>query len=160
MTDLQQQNHYLQQRLAAAEQRIASLTREQSVAERDEISATMTRWDTVAALFGETASRPVPGESAVQYRRRQLENFKRHSPRFRAADLSRLDSSAIAPVESEIVRDAEHAAFSGVGLPPGKLVARTVRENGRDVIKFTGDPMGWMSEFMLEGVPCAWPGGR
>ena len=152
MTDLAAENRYLNARLADAERRIAALTREPSASERDEISAAMTRADAVAALYGTTASRPVPGESATAYRKRLLQTFKAYSPRFKDADMTRLDAATVPAIEHHVFADAEASARSGAAIPPGRLVAVTERMDGRDVTKFLGDPLGWMAPFMLDGV--------
>jgi hypothetical protein len=151
---------HLRRELEYTRQRVSELTREQTPAERNQIAAAMARADSVARLFGETASAPIPGEREMDYRRRLLETYKRHSSRFANTDLSRLDSSAVAPIEDHVYSDAEAAARTGAGIPAGTLVPVVERVNGRDVTRYVGDPAAWMSPFMTEGTTCAWPGGR
>lgn len=142
---------YLRAQVAEAERRIRALTREQSIDERNEIAQAMTRADGVAAYYGHRAPPPIPGETASQYRCRLLESFKKYSPRFKAADLSRLDAAMIPSVEDYVYHDAQASAVRSESHAAGTLTPVTTHEAGRAITRFCGDPLGWMAPFMRGG---------
>ena len=144
----QQENDRLREQIRQMEMRINRLRLEQPVAERDALAAAQTRADSVAAKFGTNASAPVPGETSFQYRRRLLGNFARYSDQFAGTDVSRLDATALAPIEDVIYADAAAKASDPASYAPGTLVPVETFENGRHVTRFNGDIGSWMQHFM------------
>lgn len=146
------ENESLKARLEAVEGVVAHLTRETPAEERNALAAAQARADGIAGLFGERAAAPMPGESSTDYRKRLVAKFKQHSPKFADADLSRLDAAVLGPIEDIIYNDAASAAKNPTRAGHGVVIPITTRENGRDVTRFTGDPLGWMAPFMLDGI--------
>src|SRR5690349_3320269 len=104
-----EENRYLKAQLADLEHRISSLQRSPSVEERDEIAEATARCDSVARLYGTTASAPVPGETPLAYRRRLAAHYQRYSKTFASARLDSLDANTFAPVEATIFAEAASA---------------------------------------------------
>jgi hypothetical protein len=71
-----------------------------------ELTDAQRRADAVAHLFGQQAPRPMAGELPIEYRRRILREFQRHSPEFKAVDLKTLKGDVLSAVESRIYADA------------------------------------------------------
>ncbi len=137
----------LRRQIANLERQIASVQWSPTAAERDQIAQAYSRADSVAKMYGRTASAPIPGERALSYRRRLVAPFQEHSDRFRNTRLEALDISAFAPIEEMIYKDAEVAVRHSASHTPGSLTAVTTREGGRDIVKFYGDPSAWMGAF-------------
>jgi hypothetical protein len=133
------------------ERQLAALQRPRSDQESAQIAAAHARADAMAAQFGGRASPPIPGETALQYRRRMLAQYQKYSPRMANAQLAGCNDAALGAVEDVVYVDAQTAARNAVGLE-GKLIPHTFMENGRMVTEFTGDPMAWMSPMMTYGV--------
>ena len=144
------ENDRLRAQVRGMEDRLRRLTDERPAAERDELAGAYARADSVARMFGSTASAPVPGESSLAYRKRLLAPLMRHT-RFKDARLDRLDASAFAPIEDIVYNDAVATAKGPEAHAPGTLIPIVTRENGRDVTRFTGDIMSWMAPFMSPG---------
>ena len=145
---VQTENALLREQIRQMETRINRLRLEQPAAERDALAAAQTRADSVASLFGTKASAPVTGETSFQYRRRLLGHFAKHSPRFAGADTSRLDATALGPIEDVVYADAAAKASDPASYAPGELRAITTQENGRTVTRYVGDIGSWMTPFM------------
>jgi hypothetical protein len=136
-------------RILALEARLKSMTTEVPADERNALALAQSRADTVAAMFGDRASPPIPGERPVDYRKRLLGRFQKHSERFKDSRLDSLDQAMLGPIEDIVYADAIQAAKSpDVGSAPGLLIPITTREGGRDVTRFNGDIMGFMAPFM------------
>ena len=140
-----------ERRIFDLERRVANVQRPQSDAEMNAIAAAMTRADAVARLYGTTASRPVPGESGLAYRKRLAANFAQHT-RFAGSRFDSLDAAAFGAIEEVVYQDATHAAWSNDRAQPGQLIpVQTVDAAGRTFTKFIGDPAVWMAPFMTNG---------
>lgn len=60
-------------------------------------------------------------------------------------------------MENRAYNDAKHAARTGAGIPPGRLVSVTERENGRDVTVYVGDPLAWvLADWERMGTALRW----
>ncbi len=143
-----QERTYLLARLADAERRVAGLRREQTADERDQLAEAQVRADGVARLFGQRALPPLPGESPLRYRQRLATALQKHSPRFASARLDGLDSATLAGIENEIYSDASGAAHRGDDLPGRLVPVQEIDVAGRQITRFTGDPLAWMAPFM------------
>ena len=141
-------NADLAARLARAEAAITAMTTETPASERNALAEAQARADSVAGLFGKRASAPVPGERAVDYRKRQLNTFKTHSSRFANSNLSTLDEAMLGPIEDIVYADAVTAAKAPDAGGAGILIPITEKMGAREITRFTGDPMAWMQHFM------------
>ena len=111
------------------------------------------RADSVWSLFGKSAPRPLPGESVLQYRRRNAVALKSHSTAYKDADLSIIPDTDAGRVlfdniEKAIYNDAEAAGRNPVDIPADTLRSHVrTDETGRRVTSFQGRPGAWMSGF-------------
>lgn len=105
--------------------------------------------DSVAAAFGDSASRPLQGESLLAYRKRLASKFQAHSKQFKDVKLSSIaDASLFDAVEAGIYADALEAAKSPASVPMGMLFERTRSDAaGRKISEFTGHPSAWTNQF-------------
>jgi len=141
-------NAELSDRLAALESFMREQTRELSASERDALATTQARWDSVAAMFGDRAPQPIGGESSLAYRKRNMERFKKHSPKFKDSRFDSADAGMIDAIEEIIRNDAISAARTPAQAGAGILVPTVTQAGGREITRFYGDPMSWMQHFM------------
>lgn len=135
----------LKRQLAALTARFTPVSAE----ERNALAMAQSRADGIAGLFGQRASAPVPGETAVEYRRRLAGEFKQHSPKLKDKSLASLDADMLGMVEEQIYADAASAARSPDRAGIGVLIPiREPDETGRVITRYTGDNMAWMQFFM------------
>lgn len=108
------------------------------------------RADNAFAAWGERAPRSLDGETPIAYRKRLLGFHKKHSARYKDADLSLVtDPTILGQVEAQIYADSAQAAVSPESVPEGMLRMVTHRDdNGCTVRKFYGHPSAWMSNWM------------
>lgn len=104
--------------------------------------------DQVAQAFGDSAPRPLQGETLVGYRKRLVQKFQKHSAQYKAIDLSTVnDPAMLAIVEKQVYADAMDAANA-----PGE-VGTDLREivrtdtTGRKISTFVGHPSAWTNQF-------------
>ncbi len=147
---LEIENASLKSRVQAAEMRLHAM-RLQPDKERDELAYIQARMDGVARHFGTAVSAPVPGETALAYRKRLLRQYQKHSDRFATARLDSLDAGTLGPIEDLIIDDAIKKARDPNHYPAGTLIPIVTREGGRDVTRFAGDMLAWMAPFMTAG---------
>jgi hypothetical protein len=139
------QNTDLVKRLAAVE---ALMTREVPANERDALARTQARADSVACLTGERVAAPLPGETALAYRKRTLERFKSFSPTFKESRFDAYDDAALSLVEERIYNDAAEAFRKPATAQPGILFPMIESDSaGRQITRYGGDPNAWMSHF-------------
>ena len=139
-------------RLADIERRIGAMSRPMSGAERDDLARAQARADSVARMFGGSASAPLPGETSVDYRRRMAAKFAPYSKRFAGARFDALDAATLAPIEDMIYSDAVAAAKSPDRAQPGQIIpVQEVDMVGRTITRFIGDPLAWMAPMMSAG---------
>jgi hypothetical protein len=92
------------------------------------------RADSVANYWGDKASAPVPGETPIAYRRRQLETLRQHSPKFKGKSFATLPADALDMVEEQVYADAIAAAIDPANIPPGTLRAVSERDHAGRLI--------------------------
>jgi hypothetical protein len=143
------ENADLKARLLALEGTLKGLTAETPAAERDALATAQSRADSIAALFGDRASPPIPGENSLAYRRRLLSRFQRHSDRFKDKRFDSADSDTLSLVEDTVYADAANAAKSPGAEAIGRLIpVERTDAAGRRITSYNGDPMAWMRHFM------------
>lgn len=132
-------------RLAALDKRIPKIL---SDAELNDIADTQSRADSVCAGFGETAPRPIQGESPRAYRVRVASKLKVHSEAWKGVDLARADDAILDIAEKAIYADARAVADQPATVPEGQL-REVIRadDTGRRIKTYIGDPDTWMSDF-------------
>ena len=116
----------------------------------DSISTAQDRAHRALMAFGDSAPRPVDGESAESYRRRVLKRLQPKSRAWSEIDLSTLNGKALSIAESQIFADAEMAAREPGSVPEGVLIPTvTMDDTGRKITTFNGSPKAWMSSFTM-----------
>lgn len=123
-------------------------TREESAEEQNAKASAQARADSVAAMFGDRAPAPMPGETSLAYRRRMAQRFQKHSPTYKDSAVGAYDAAALASAEDRIYADAVNTARTTPAAAPGVLIPVVTREAGRDITRFHGDIGSWMQHFM------------
>lgn len=138
---------------AAIKSRIANieknLPKELTQEEQTALYDAQAKADSVYAAFGDSAPRPLNGESVLAYRQRLANKLKTHSKTYKDINLTAIsDAKLFGIAESAIYSDAMEAASHPVvdqkeGLR--KIVRRD--ETGRNIITFAGHPSAWTNQF-------------
>lgn len=146
------ENADLKAKLEAMNARITSLTTPLSVSDRDALSATQARWDSVAQMLGDSIPAPVHGESPIAYRQRLASRFQKHSERMKAVRLDSLDGAMLDMAEEQIRMDAQAFARSPAAMTVGKIQPRRYHDAaGRQITEYDGDMNAWLGFFKHEG---------
>jgi len=132
-------------RLAALEAKIPAQLTDAEVSAMGEIQA---RADTIYAAFGDSAPRPLQGETGLAYRKRLAKGLQTHSMAWKDVDLSALPENVVSVAEGAIYADAMTAARNPANVEVDQLRAVKTRDaTGRVVTSFVGEPRAWMSDF-------------
>ena len=122
---------------------------EKEEAERPKFADCQAKADSVMSAFGDSAPRPMQGESLMAYRQRLASKLKVHSADYKDINLNAIsDESLLAVAERRIYADAAGAARTSIDVPAGTLheVKETDRA-GRIISTFRGSPDAWMRQF-------------
>jgi len=142
------ENAELRLRLARMEGIIKSMTAETTPQERDELASAQSRADSVAAMYGDRAPAPIPGEKPVDYRKRLLAKFQRHSPAYNGVKFDAFDPATLGLVEERVYADAMTTARTSNDAQPGILIPVTKRDQaGREITTFHGDVGAFLAPF-------------
>jgi hypothetical protein len=142
----------LKAQLAALTNSMREVTRQTSAADRDALAQAQSRFDSIAAMHGERADPPLPGESPLSYRKRNLDRFKKHSAKFKESRFDSADAAMLEPIEKIIIDDAVEAARKDASGGAGLMFAENYHDDaGRKITKWHGDPMAWMQHFSTGG---------
>jgi hypothetical protein len=129
------------------------LTKRENDELRSRMAAMQCRADSIYAAFSESAPRFLDGETALAYQRRLLRDFQKHSPVYRNIDLRSIADPALLEAAATIIyADAMTANRNQQNqfARQGVLVERKRRDaTGREISEFYGDPLVWMSQFMM-----------
>lgn len=128
----------------------ARLPKELSDADYAAMADAQAKADEVFSAFGDSAPRPLNGESLVAYQKRLTTKLKGHSKAWKEIDLMKLDDGAFAIAQGQIYADAMSAAMHPTDLPANGLreIFKTDRA-GRRMSEFVGSPNAWMADFKL-----------
>jgi hypothetical protein len=144
---LQHQVDSLRARMWGVEQRLTPTPGDLAALDKAQ-----SRADSVANYFGEKASAPVPGETPLAYRRRQLDTLRQHSPKFKDKAFANAPADALEMIEEQVYADAIAAAIDPRNIPAGTLRAVSERDAaGRLVTRYFGDNAAWMAPMMAGG---------
>jgi len=111
-----------------------------SYADKDELASIQSRFDSLAARFGETIQPPLLGEKPSSYHRRIISRFQKYSDRCKNVKLDSLDSQSFPIIADQIYADAQSAASSASLSPSGGLRAETFTDfAGRKCTRYFGD---------------------
>jgi hypothetical protein len=129
------------------------LSRQPTMAERNEIAAARQRADGLYARLGRATPDILPGELPSAYRKRLAAGLKDLSPQLRRANLDAVPDAALGAVEDKIYQDALEASRQPAANPTGALRPHTYQDTtGHTVTEYFGDPMAWMVPFMANGA--------
>lgn len=149
------ENAEMKLRLARLEGMLKTMTTETSVADRNALGLAQSRADSVAAMFGDRAPPPIPGETPLDYRKRMLKRFQKHSPTFAQTRFDGFDLSTVESVEDRVYADAHASAKKPGEASAGVLIPVVTREGGRDVTRFHGDIGAFMAPFVPQEMQLA-----
>jgi hypothetical protein len=113
-----------------------------------DLAADQAAADSVYSLFGESAPRPLIGDSRTSYVLRNLERFKTHSADWKNVDLApvSVDERVLNIAADQIYAAARAAAANPANVPQGTLRAITTRTpTGHLETRFMGSPSAWMN---------------
>jgi 8-oxo-dGTP pyrophosphatase MutT (NUDIX family) len=109
--------------------------------DRKAFADSQARADAVYQVHGDSAPRPMLGESVLAYRKRLASKFKSCSNEFKDVDLGVINDSALLSIaERNIFEAAKEAALHPVGLPSGVLreMVRVDSATGQRTVTFYG----------------------
>jgi hypothetical protein len=120
----------------------------------DQFAAFQARVDSVASLFGQSAGRPIHGETLGAFKRRSVRPWQSLSPTFRDVDLrvlQKADGIAFNAAINDILKYADAEGRRPTRVPLGVLIERSETKRGHIHTKFYGSPKSWMAPFMVPG---------
>ena len=128
------------------------ISRQPTMAERNEIAAARQRVDGLYARLGRSTPETLPGELPAAYRARLAAGLQDLSPQLRRTNMDAVPDAALGAVEDRIFQDALAASRQPTVNPPGALRPHTYQDvTGHTVTEYFGDPMAWMAPFMAQG---------
>jgi len=132
--------------IAALERR---LPKELSDADYHAMADAQAKADAVYSAFGDSAPRPLNGESLLAYRTRLARGLQKHSDQWKEVPLRGMDKAVFEIAEKGIYADAMTAARSPAALPEGIRLRPITRrmDSGHMVTEFVGEIGGWMDDF-------------
>lgn len=146
-------NAELKAQIASMQASMAVLTKPLSSADRDLLSAAQSRADSVAQMYGDSASAPLHGETPINYRKRLASKLQKHSKDFAEIKLDSLDGAVFDQIESKIYADAQAHAMSPAVAVAGRLIPQVRSDSaGRQITTYTGDMDAWMGMFKSKPV--------
>ena len=122
--------------------------------EYDQFAAAQARADAVYSAYGNSAPRPLQGESLLQYRRRLLNDLKQYSEDWKNSDLRvvAVDEASLAIAERQIFAAADAAVRNPASVPIGILrEIKNRNDAGHTMTTFVGSPISWMNRFAPTG---------
>ena len=131
---------------------------EEEAAKKDEEAAeyadAQAKADSVYASFGKSASRPLAGESLLDYRKRMLRGLKSYSDAYKDVNIGSIkDAKLLAIAEKQIFADAIAASRASVDAFGGALVELHEKDRaGRTITKFRGPMSAWLDDFKVPSL--------
>lgn len=147
------ENASLKRLIADMDARMQRLTRPVSAADRDELARVHKRADSLAQMFGDSATPPLAGETPIEYRKRMAAKFQKFSDSTKGIKVEKLDEASFAVIEDRIFADAQAVAASPDHVPEGKLLAiKSQDAAGRTITQYHGSPKAWLKPFMAKNL--------
>ncbi len=153
-TEGQRQDALRQQNAQLHELRgmLSKALRQPTSAERNQLAHAFNRADSVYASLGRQTPVPLPGESPMAFRHRLADGLRDMSGGIGKVNLDALPDDVFGSIEARVYQDAADGAKAGLGTPAGRLNSRSYKsEGGHNMTEYFGDPLAWMSPFMLGG---------
>lgn len=127
--------------LAAMKKQLADITaampKHLSDTDYADLANVQARADGVLMGFGDSASRPLQGETLIAYRKRLALGMQKHSAKWKDADLRAMDVPTFGIVEAEIYADSMEVARNPVDIEPGVLRQITRKDPETGVVQHT-----------------------
>ena len=118
--------------------------------EMAEMADAQAKADSVYAAFGKSASRPLAGETLLNYRKRLLRPLQVHSDAYKSVDLKGLkDAALLAIAEKAIFADALVAAKVTTAHADQLVEHVQTDRAGRRISTFTGSMGAWLNDFKV-----------
>lgn len=118
----------------------ANAARQDNAEEAKEFAEAQKRADDADQCYGDSAPRPLMGETVLAYRQRLLARHLPRSARWAGKSVSAIsDAATLSVIEDQVYADSMEAARKCVGMPSGQLRAVKVQTGtGHDVTEFIG----------------------
>ncbi len=138
----------MSKRVDALEQGIKPMPEEEAAKMAD----AQAKADSVYSAFGESAPRPMMGESLLAYKKRLAGKMQVHSPRAKSVNIGAIaDASVLEMVEATIYADALEVAGKPAAIPAGVLREVSRQDaTGRKITEFQGDVSAWTAPFKAQ----------
>lgn len=134
----------MQKRLDDAEAELkaikANAARADDAEEVSKLAAAQKKCDDVDQAYGDSAPRPLQGESLMAYRKRLLGRHIARSATWKDADIASIkDDKTLGAIEDQVYADSMAAANAAIHVPEGRMVEFT-RDmgTGRKITEFRG----------------------
>ncbi len=129
-------------RMDALEKEIGELkanAKEPTEDKAKEFAVAQKKADSVEQAYGDSARRPLRGESVMDYRKDLLKKHQVRSEKYKSISIDAItDPATLAIVEDEIYADSLRAASSVDGLSDGVMVKSVVSRGGREITEYRG----------------------
>jgi hypothetical protein len=139
-------NEQIRKRIEAIENSLPKHVSDEDYAQMADAQA---RADSVASAYGDSAPRPLQGETLLAYRKRLASKFKQHSKDYKDVDINAINDAALLNVvEGRIYADAMEAAMHpAVASGSGLREIKKRDQAGRQISTFVGDISTWTEQF-------------
>lgn len=129
---------------------MASVPRDISDEDRNELSECEARADSVAVMFGRSAPRPFSNEAPMAYRRRIAKSYQKHSKGFAKTNLDALDADTFKHIEADIYAAAKDAARNPDDVKAGTVMPYRTRDDITGLVRtnYRGTFRGGFATFM------------
>lgn len=129
-------------RLDALEKELAefkSQAKEPSEDKAKEFALAQKKADAIEQAYGDSARRPLRGESVMDYRKDLVKKHQVRSAKYKNVDIASItDANHLSIVEDEIYADSLRAASSVDGIADGVMIKSTVTRGGREITEYKG----------------------
>jgi 8-oxo-dGTP pyrophosphatase MutT (NUDIX family) len=124
----------------------ADLTDEES----SDLADAQMKADSVYSAMGQSAPRPLAGESPLAYRRRTIAGVQKHSKTFKDSDLKLFDAATLKAVGETVFNDAVSAANSPNGQSAGIRYRDTKTPAGHTIRTPVGQIGSFLDQFRAQ----------
>jgi hypothetical protein len=110
--------------------------------------------DSIYSVYGKSASRPLKGESLMNYRKRMLRGLQGYSDAYKGVNINSIkDEALLALAEKQIFADAVAASRASAHIGAGQLIATQKKDQaGRTITSYRGDMEAWLGDFKVPAM--------
>jgi ADP-ribose pyrophosphatase YjhB (NUDIX family) len=127
----------------------ANAARQDNAEEKDKLMEAQGRADSVEQCYGDSAPRPLLGDTVIDYEKRMVMKHLARSPRWKNSNIKAInDDATFSVIRDEVYADAVTAAKTCIGMAEGTM-REVIRDGvgGRKVHEWHGSPSVWTNEF-------------